>query len=179
MQYNQTNLSQKPKVISPKRTSSDLPIIGSPDPQSTSIQLKDYVNAFVMNEVGEALVLEGMRNGRSWSSWQLIGRSLVEDEDPMLAVQEDLLLRTGYTCTKLIYLGTFIIDESQTEGAGHFFCAQLGQQVTAPDIKYTGNYKPKWVTKRILKQALLDGRIAVINHVVAASLAMVMCDVIK
>ncbi|NHZ71630.1 MAG: hypothetical protein GWP17_00885 [Aquificales bacterium] len=125
------------------------------------------------------LVLEGTHNGRSWSSWQTIGRGLKKNEDPMLAAQRDLLLRTGYTCKSWVYLGTYVIDESQEEGAGHFFCAQSIKKTAVPDTQYTHNIKLKWVSKRELKQALLDGRIAVINHAVAVSLAMVMCSNIE
>jgi 8-oxo-dGTP pyrophosphatase MutT (NUDIX family) len=178
MSYNQTNLSRKPNVISAKKRTAELPVFSSPNQESKPIQLQDYVNLFLVNEVNEVLVLEGSENGRSWSSWQLIGRNIDKDEDPLLAVQENLLECTGYTCKKLIYLGTYIIDESRKDGAGHFFCAQVDEKVTAP-IEETQNYTPKWVAKPILKQAMLDGRIAVINHVVSASLAMVMCERIE
>lgn len=122
------------------------------------------------------LVLEGAHNGRSWSSWQVIGRSLQDNEDPMHAIQQDLYIRTGYVCTNWIYLGTFVIDETQKCGAGHFFCARLLHKNIKPDKAATDGLNLKWVEKRELKQALLDGRIAVINHAVAISLAMVMCN---
>lgn len=175
MTYNQVNFNQKPRVISAKVRTTDLPLIGESSQQATSIHLQDYVNAFIMNDAGEILVLEGTDNGRSWSSWQMVGRGLQKEEDPMLAVQQDLLLRTGYTCKNWIYLGTFVIDESRKTGAGHFFCAKVIDKVAPPDESYTQKLNLKWVAKREMKQALLDGRIAVINHAVAVSLAMVMC----
>lgn len=179
MAYNQTDLTKTPRVISAKVTTTDLPFIGDSEQKSSSIYLQDYVNAVVMNEAGQVLVLEGNVNGRSWSSWQLIGRKLTIDEDPMHAVQQDLLLHTGYASEEWIYLSTFVIDDSQKDGAGYFFCAQNTRKVVSPDARHKGKLKPKWVTKQELKQALLDGRIAVINQAVAATLAMVMCSEIK
>lgn len=176
MAYNQTSLTQKPHVISAKIRTTDLPFIGESSQQSVPIRLQDYVNVFVMNESGEVLVLEGNDNGRSWSSWQMVGRDLKLDEDPMLVAQQDLLLRTGYVCKNWTYLGTYVIDESQKAGAGYFFCAKLHKKIQTPDKTHTQNLELRWVPPREIKQALVDGRIAVINHAVAVSLAMVMCS---
>lgn len=174
MTYNQTNLSQSPRVISAKTRTTNLPLVGHGNQKSVAIQLQDYVNAYVINEAGEILVLEEKENGRSWASWQMIGKGLTSDEDPILAIQQELLLRTGYTCKDWVYLGTFVIDDKHETGAGHFFCANAVEKITTPLETYA--QKPKWIAKREMKQALLDGRIAVLNHAVAVSLAMVMCD---
>ena len=176
MDYNQTNLTQNSRVISARKNTSDLSLIGDDSQQNPSIQLQDYVNAFIVNEANEVLVLEGTDNGRSWSSWQVIGRNIQGDEDPMRAVQQDLLRRTGYICTNWIYLGSFVVDETQSLGAGHFFCARLLESPNTPNEVSANGSKLRWVVKRELKQALVDGRIAVINHAVAISLAMVMCS---
>jgi hypothetical protein len=176
MEYNQANLTHQSRAISDRKKTTDLPLMEEFDQLGTSIQLQDYVNAFIINEANEVLVFEGTDNGRSWSSWQVIGRNIQTDEDPMNAIQQDLLQRTGYVCTNWIYLGSFVIDETEKIGAGHFFCARLLEKINVPDETMMQGLKAKWVAKRELKQALLDGRIAVINHAVAISLAMVMCN---
>ncbi len=176
MTYNQTNLSQSPRVISAKTRITDLPLIEDSNQKSAPIQLQDYVNAFVLNEADEILVLERKDNGRSWSSWQMPGRGLTVDEDPILAVQQELLLKTGYACKDWVYLGTFVMDAAHEMGAGYFFCAKALENSITPDETHSKKLNLKWVTKREMKQALLDGRIAVLNHAVAVSLAMVMCD---
>ena len=174
MTYTQTDLMQQPCVSSAKSKTPDLSLTGERNQQTISIQLQDYVNAFVVNEANEILVLEGKENGRSWSSWQMIGRELRPDEDPILAIQQELLIQAGCTCKDWVYLGTFVMDVTQEIGAGHFFCAKALEKITKPDT--THSQKLKWVARREMKQALLDGRIAVLNHAVAVSLAMVMCD---
>lgn len=176
MEYNQGSFTPKNRVISAKVRTAELPYLEESTQQGPPIQLQDYVNVFVVNEVGEVLILEGTDNGRSWSSWQMAGRDLKLNEDPMLVAQQDLLLRTGYVCKNWMYLGTFVIDETQKAGAGYFFCAKLQKKITTPDQTYAQNLRLKWVPKQEIKQALVDGRIAVINHAVAVSLAMVMCS---
>ncbi|MCZ7670043.1 MAG: hypothetical protein M5U34_24150 [Chloroflexi bacterium] len=47
--------------------------------------------------------------------------------------------------------------------------------ISQPQVEYRQN-TVKWISKRELKQALLDGRIAVVNHAVAICLAMVLCE---
>jgi len=143
------------------------------------LEVRDYVNAFVMNEAGEAMVLERFSNGGAWGSWQMIGRYIGDGEDPLTAVQNALLTHTGYAAEQWIYLGTFVIDDAAHLGAGHFFCARGSHRVaecpTCPDIR-ASEQKIKWVSPKHIKRALLDGRIAVINYAIAATLALTMCD---
>lgn len=174
MHFNQTGLTETSETASAKIRPVSLSITGV-NKESAPIHAQDYVNAFVLNDEGNVLILENAENGRSWASWKLIGRSLNGDEDPMLAVQQDLIRRTGYACSHWTYLGTFVIDESQKQGAGYFFCAKMAKQITMPEAEYSHTINLKWVSKREMKQALLDGRIAVINHAAATSLALVMC----
>ncbi len=136
------------------------------------MEVRDYVNAFVLNEAGEAMVLESFPHGNAWGSWQVIGRYIGDGEDPLTAVQHTLLKRTGYTADKWIYLGTFMADDADQLGVGHFFCAQSARRVKAPPSDLT----IKWVPRQHIKRALLDGRIAVINYAIAATLTLVMCD---
>lgn len=176
MHFNQTSsLTETSDIISAKPQHISLSFPDSVIKESAPIHLRDYVNAFVINDVGNVLILENAENGRSWASWQMIGRSLNGDEDPMLAVQQDLRQRTGYACAEWVYLGTYIIDESQKQGAGYFFCAKPAKQISQPETESCQDITLRWVSKREMKQALLDGRIAGINHAVAASLALVMC----
>jgi hypothetical protein len=151
----------------------------------TLTEVHDYVNAVVLNKAGEALILEGSPDGRGWASWHMIGRSIQLGEDPILAVQQDLLERTGYKSNQWLFLGAYTIghnqidrneiDRDQPTGAGYFFCAHNIHPAT-PLVSPHENLRLKWVTKKELKQALLDGRIAVINHAIAAYMALTLCD---
>lgn len=137
--------------------------------------VQDYVNVFVMNEAGDVLIIENRQNGRNWGSWRVAGRCLAAGEDPILAVQQDLRWQTGLVCNSWTYLGTFVMDEQKTEGAGHFFCAHKVTQVSLPQAQYHDNHI-RWINKQELKQALLDGRIAALKNAVAICLALVVCE---
>jgi hypothetical protein len=141
----------------------------------TLTEVHDYVNAIVLNKAGEALIMEGSPDGRGWASWHMIGRNIQLGEDPILAVQQDLLERTGYKSNQWLFLGAYTIDHNQPTGAGYFFCAHKIYQVM-PLVSPHENLRLKWVTKKELKQALLDGRIAVINHAIAAYMALTLCE---
>ena len=134
---------------------------------------RDYVNAFVVNETGEAMIVEHSPDGHAWGSWRIFGQQIQNGEDPLTAVQTTLLQRTGYAAGQWLYLGTYVIDDAGLAGVGHFFCARQSKKMAEP-VGHELNLK--WVPRQQIKRALLDGRIAVINHAVAVSLALVMCD---
>jgi hypothetical protein len=60
------------------------------------VQTRDYVNALVLNESGQAMILEGYKHGHGRPSWQVLGGYLEPEEDPEKAVQRELLEETGY-----------------------------------------------------------------------------------
>jgi 8-oxo-dGTP pyrophosphatase MutT (NUDIX family) len=137
------------------------------------LKARDYVNAYVLNEAGEAMVLESFPNGNAWGSWQMIGGEIEPDEDPLTAVQKNLLQRTGCSAEHWLYLGTFVVDGAEHLGVGHFFCAQQTRRILEPP---TLDFDIRWVPRKQIKRALLDGRIAAINYAIAAALALVMCE---
>ncbi len=135
------------------------------------IHTNDFVNAVVFNEDGDALVLEGYRHGTGWSSWQMLGDNLREGEEPLTAVQRNLLEKTGHETQNWTYLGSYVVDANQHVGVGHYFCAQNVkpvQEPTYPDPDFITN----WVPVQELRFALLDGRIAVVSHAISVSLAL-------
>jgi hypothetical protein len=138
---------------------------------SDHVRAADSAHAFVLNEQGQALILESMPLGNAWSSWQMIGCPLAEGENPITAVQATLRQTTGYTARQWLYLGTFILEEAGDKGARHFFFAR--------DVAQTGPHLPglaiRWVDRKQIKHALLDGRIAYLNHAVVAALALLFC----
>lgn len=137
------------------------------------VETRDFVNAFVFNEGGEALVLESTPFKKAWSSWQMLGCPLTEGEDPITAVQSLLHQNVGCVAKQWLYLGTFVSDEAAQSGANHFFIAHGATAVAHPQPT---DLAIRWVRREQIKQALLDGRIAQIHHAVAASLAMLLCD---
>lgn len=136
------------------------------------VYTKDYVNALVLNEAEEALIIEGYKHGTGWSSWQMLGGYMEDDEDPLTAVQRELLEETGYQSDLWTYLGSFVVDPNRHVGVGHFFCAQRAHQVAEPNHEDLEAFVARWVALQDLRYALLDGRIAAIGHAMNVSLAL-------
>ena len=137
-----------------------------------TVYTQDYVNALVLNEAGEVLVLEGYKHGRGNVCWQMIGGYLEPDEDPFTAVQRELLEETGYQTSDWSYLGSHIIDANRHVGIGHFFCAQRARQVSEVDNSDLEAYTIKWVSQADVRLALLDGRLPIMSHALTVSLAL-------
>jgi hypothetical protein len=138
---------------------------------------RDYVKVFVVNQHGEALVMENAEQGRAWGSWQIIGRYVERNEDPLTAVQLTLLHHTGYIAKEWIYLGSFATHQTALLGAGHFFLARQPCLATPPDPSCAScGALVRWAPISQIKQALLDGRIAVVSHVIATTLALTLSE---
>lgn len=175
MQSNQPNHLDSSTMLASVNKSLSLTAVDKENLQSTTLMMQDCVNAFVINEAGEILILENQLNGRSWDSWRVVGCDLENGEDPIMTVQQNLRHQTGLVCEDWIYLGTYILSEVQEKGASHFFCAQKVISITQPHVEYRHN-TIRWISKQELKQALLDGRIAMMNHAAAICLAIVLCE---
>jgi len=136
---------------------------------------QDYVIALVLNEAGEAMVWERPRpDGGTY--WQVMARYLQLDEDPFTAVQQELLAQTGRQTGEWVYLGSHVVDTSQSVGVGYFFCAQQTREIVAvAPQREEADGMPlhlKWVPLTDLRYALLDGRLAMTNHALTVSLAL-------
>jgi ADP-ribose pyrophosphatase len=141
-------------------------------PDWPKIYARDYVNALIMDASGKAMIMEGYKHGAGRRSWQVLGGYLEEGEDPMTAVQRELLEETGYSSNDWFYLGSYVVDANRHIGVGHFFCAFGAQKIAQPDSDDVESFAIKWVSPGELRQALLDGRIAVISYAITISLAL-------
>lgn len=133
---------------------------------------KDYVNAVVLNQAGEALVYETPRQSSVGVYWHVLSQSLPCGIDPFTAVQTALLHKTGGQTNHWSYLGSHVMAPDQPTGASYFFCAQQVQQVTSPQPNGHSPAVAKWVPVTDLRYALLDGRIAIVSHALTVSLAL-------
>ena len=131
----------------------------------------DYVNALVLNAVGEALVFEVEKPG-SGVYWQLLHRTLQPKEDPFTAVQQQLQQMTGFQPSQWAYLGSHAIEASRLFGMGFLFCAQQAVQVAEPAPNCPDVLTIQWVPLVDLRYGLLDGRISIMSHALTVSLSL-------
>ncbi|MCP4362104.1 MAG: NUDIX hydrolase [Chloroflexi bacterium] len=141
-------------------------------PDWPKIHTNDYVNALVINKDGEALIFEGYRHGTGRVTWQLMGGYIETGEDPLTAVQRELLEESGYSASEWTYLGSFIVDPNRHIGVGHLFCAQNALPKTMPNNDDLEESVIRWVPLKDLRHALIDGRLAAMSYATTVSLAL-------
>ncbi len=132
---------------------------------------QDYVSAFVTNEDGLALVLEGYRHGLGRNSWQMLGGYLRDGEDPGDGAARLLLETTGLKAGSWRHLASLVTDSEQPVGVGHFFLAR-NVHLMAQSHETGGLYEIKWVRLSELKRALWDGRIAGASYATTVSMGL-------
>jgi ADP-ribose pyrophosphatase len=134
------------------------------------VHTRDYVNVVVLNDAGQAMILEGYKHGLGRSSWQVPGGYLKRGEEPLAAAQRELMEEIGYESDDWRSLGSFVIDANRGVGVGHFFLATGAMQVAASTHDDLEGFEVKWVDLAEVKQALMDGRVGIISY--AANLAL-------
>lgn len=138
----------------------------------SKVDAGDYANAFVLNEAGEALVLEGYKHGIGKSSWQMVGGYLEPGEDPLSCIRRELLEETGYAGDNWQPLGSFVVDANRRVGVGHFFLARNAKFVTEASNPDGEDFRVKWVSLAEMRQALQDGRVAGLSFAANIALAL-------
>lgn len=136
------------------------------------VNTRDYVNVFVLNEAGEALILEGYKHGVGLSSWQVMGGYIEQGEGPLEAARRELLEETGYASDEWLPLGSFVIDANRRVGIGHLFLAQAARQVAVASHGDLEEFAVRWMPLEEVSQALADGRVAVMGHALCIGLAL-------
>ncbi|MDX1686399.1 MAG: NUDIX hydrolase [Candidatus Promineifilaceae bacterium] len=135
------------------------------------VDARDYVNAVVFDEQGRALILDGYKHGMRRCGWQVVGGYVETDENPLRAVERELLEETGYKAEEWRYLGSFVVDPNRRVGVGHFFLALNARAVSEPANGDLEESTLRLVSFDELRYALVDGRLGVISYALNVMLA--------
>lgn len=135
------------------------------------IDARDYVNAVVFDEEGRALILDGYKHGMRRCGWQVVGGYIESGENPLRAIERELLEETGYKAEEWRYLGSFVVDANRRVGVGHFFLALNAKAVTEPVNGDLEEASLRFVSFDELRYALVDGRLGVISYALNVMLA--------
>lgn len=136
------------------------------------IDARDYVNVVVMNEAGEIMIVEGYKHGIRRSSWQVPGGYLEPGEDPLEAIQRELLEETGYESEEWGLLGSYVKDANRRVSVGHFFLARNARKTTEPNNNDLEQMQIRWVSAAEARRALRDGRIVGMSYAINITLAL-------
>ena len=134
----------------------------------------DYFNLLAFNEEGQALIIEDLTANSAWGSWHLVNGILENGEDPILAVQQRLRYLTGFHSDNWLYMGSFMLNANKPDVNGHFFAAMGVKATTSSQYFDPQMCCMKWVSRKELKYALLDGRIGVMSYAVTTSMALLL-----
>lgn len=135
------------------------------------VNARDYVNAVVFDEEGQALILDGYKHGMRRCGWQVVGSYIEADENPLRAIERELLEETGYEAEEWRYLGSFVVDANRRVGVGHFFLALNARSVAEPTGDDLEDFSLRLVSVDELRYALIDGRLGVISYALNVMLA--------
>lgn len=136
------------------------------------LHTRDYANVFVLNEAGEALLMVGYKHGIGRVSWQTVGGYLEPGEDPLHAVQRELMEETGYGSEDWQPLGSFVVDANRHTGTGHFFLARRAWQASEAYEPDTEGAQVLWVPVAEVRRALQDGRVVGMAYALNIALAL-------
>ncbi len=140
----------------------------APDPNIAC----EFVNAVVLNEQGEALVIERETLGRPAGKWGMLEALITEADDPLTAVKDALRSLTGFETHHWNYIGTYMKNSERNEGIGHIFVAQAAKKCHEPEPYQQNRVSTKWVPFEELRYGLLDGRILSTRYALNVALAL-------
>jgi len=135
------------------------------------VDARDYVNAVVFDEQGQALILDGYKHGMRRCGWQVVGGYVETGENPLRAIERELLEETGYKAEEWRYLGSFVVDANRRVGVGHFFLALNASAVAEHTNADLEESSLRLVSFDELRYALVDGRLGVISYALNVMLA--------
>jgi len=140
------------------------------------VHTRDYVNALVLDQEGRVMVLEGYKHGLGRSSWQVVGGYLEPDEEPLRAIQRELMEETGYHAEEWSELGSYVVDANRHVGVGTFYLATNARQIAEPDHDDLEEFDIRWVPLAELKKALFDGRVGILSYATNIAVGLAALD---
>lgn len=140
------------------------------------VHTRDYVNVLVLDKEGQVMVLEGYKHGLGRSSWQVVGGYLEPGEEPLMAIQRELLEETGYYAEEWSELGSYVVDANRHVGVGTFFLARNARQIAEPDHDDLEEFEIRWVPLTELRKALFDGRVGILSYATNIALGLAALD---
>ena len=106
----------------------------------------------------------------------MVGGYLERGEEPLKAVQRELLEETGYTADDWTELGSFVVDANRHVGVGTFFLARNARRIAEPDHDDLEEFEVRWVSVNEIREALFDGKVGILSYAVNIALALTALD---
>ena len=132
----------------------------------------DYVNVVAVTAEGRFLAFRQVKYGVEGTSLAAIGGYMEPGEDPLTAVQRELLEETGFTAPEWEYLGTYRVDANRGAGMANFYLARGAQRVTVRNADDLEEQELLELTRAEIELALRQGEFKVLAWAAIMALAL-------
>ena len=132
----------------------------------------DYVNVVAMTVEERFLVFRQVKYGVEGTSLAAVGGYMEPGEDPLAAVQRELLEETGCTAPEWESLGAYRVDANRGSGMAYFFLARGAQRAAARDADDLEEQELLELSRAEIELALRQGEFKVLAWAAIMALAL-------
>jgi 8-oxo-dGTP pyrophosphatase MutT (NUDIX family) len=136
----------------------------------------EYANVVAQTDDGRFVCLRQTKYGAGGPTLAVPGGYLEPGEDPLPAVQRELLEETGYTAADWHPLGAYVVDGNRGAGRAHLYLARGATSVQRPDADDLEEQELLLLDRAELASALWRGEFRVLAWATAVGLALLALD---
>lgn len=136
------------------------------------LDARSFVNVVAETEEGRLLCFRQTKYAVEGVTLAIPGGYLEPDEDPLEAVQRELLEETGYAADQWIFLGRFVVDGNRGNGVANLYLARGARYVQPIDADDLEEQELLLLTHAELIAALAAGDFKVLPWAANVALAL-------
>ncbi len=132
----------------------------------------NFVNVIAVTEDNQVLCFRQFKYAVQGLTLAPVGGHIDPGEDPLVAVQRELLEETGYEAAEWIPLGSFSAMANRGGATGHSYLARAARQVTEPNSDDLEEQELLLLDLDEFEQAVIQGEFKVFSWTTTAALAL-------
>jgi len=146
---------------------------GKTIPDWSFLEMPEYAVVVALTSAGQVITTRSYKHGARQVCLGLPAGYIDPGEEPLLAIQRELLEETGYVADEWIFLGRFTADANRGCGVGHFYLAREARRVQGADSGDVEDIVVDVLDFSDLIQRVRDDEVAVLCMGTAVGLAVV------